>query len=64
MERDCTYNNGVICNRPDCCARCSWNPRELRRRKQIIGDGEGLQVGTDGLKRLIIKKEENITDAD
>lgn len=62
-ERDCTCNSGIICTRSDCDNRCAWNPKELERRKQIINDGAGLQVGTNGLKRLIIKKEEPITDA-
>ena len=65
MERKCEQNSGIVCNRSDCLNSCAWNPMELERRKQIIGDGEGLTVGEDGLKRLIINnEEENIKDAD
>ena len=63
-ERDCTCNSGIICTRSDCDNRCAWNPKELERRKQIINDGSGLQVGANGLKRLIIKREEHSKNAD
>lgn len=63
MERDCTHNKGIICDRSDCLHRCGWNPQELERRKQLIDGGEGLYVGMNGIKRLRIKKEEHTTDA-
>lgn len=64
IERACDHNNGIICNRSDCHHRCAWNPEELERRRQIIGNGKGLQVGANGLKRLIIKREEHSNNAD
>ena len=60
MEKKCQYNKTVLCSH-DVCSSCVWDPKEAARRKKIIRDG-GLQVGEDGLRRLYIKKEEEIAD--
>lgn len=64
IERACDHNKGIACNREECIIRCGWNPYEAGCRKRLIDDGNGLQVGDDGLKRLVIKKEEINEDAD
>jgi hypothetical protein len=45
------------------CALCGWNQEEHTIRKKAIINGE-LKCGDDGLKRLYIKKEEGIKNAD
>jgi len=49
---------GLLCNRrpgSEWCAQCGWNPEEIERRKAAIRNGEMVR-GTDGLKRLIVKR--------
>ena len=33
------------------CARCGWNPQEVRRRKQ-----QDLVTGKDGLRHVVVSK--------
>lgn len=39
------------------CSKCGWNIKEIKMRKQLL-DANRMTVCKDGLKRLIIKREE------
>lgn len=41
------------CNGKD-CERCGWNPAEAARRNRTI-EIKGLRMGSDGLRRLVIR---------
>lgn len=44
--------------KPSECAACGWEAAEAARRTQYIKE-HGLTLCADGLRRLIMKKEEN-----
>ena len=54
MQRDCNHNPGVICNNGRCSVSCGWNPREVRRRKNMI-EGQRIKSNIKKPRKLIIK---------
>lgn len=44
--------------KPSECASCGWEAAEAARRREYMKE-HGLTLCADGLRRLIIKKEEN-----
>lgn len=57
MQNNCTLDEQIrYCNQK--CEHCGWNPVEAKRRERMVADNK-FTTCKGGIKKLIIKREEN-----
>ena len=62
---ECPFNAGINAMQcKECSKRCGFAPKEITRRKRAINEGLGLTKNKNGLRRLVIKRRENLVHAD